>query len=752
MPFFWLGCSAVLGTIIASWAPVPWWNWLLVSLAVSVLFALQYFKQTFPQKRQLPILVAIAVLCLAGCLYSGKHNPSASNHILAYLDSGDVEISGTVSSPPKNQMYNLAVVVDAATIRLIESEQRSPSLPVSGKILLRLPLDAQLAYGDEVSVRGELTEPPEGSDFSYRDYLGHQGIYSMMYYPWVKTVSRGGGSPFQKLIYRLSDFAKATVDQLFETPENALLKGILLGDQSSLPAELKHAYTLTGTAHIIAISGFNMAVLATVVSRLTRKIHLVPAGLITITVLAFYTLLVGASASVVRAAIMCSYVILGYFFGRRGNLLNSLGFCVLVMVLLDPHAAWDVGFQLSVVATLGLSIYMSPMQARLKKWLLERYGESIAERWSEPISTTFLVTLIAQASVLPLLLYHFREISPLFLIANPFILPVQPLLMVTGLVSLLIGMIWFPLGNLIKWVPWIVARYTNWMVSLLSSWQPEGIRISRLDWLWVILFYLIVAWLTLRPSIRGQLKPVFHPLPAVSSLLIGVVVVWTTLGSLPTGDHQLTTFPSATRPIVLLTGRHAESILIGGAMPPRALAEHISASLPPYRQYLNAVIIPVCKKADVKGLFGLEARFSIDTVYWACDPDRIQTTQRLFSEFKESKIPQVILQPSEQILFGETGRLTFAKDSAGEAIVHVRLNVLECMVVYGKTYPTVFSTVTLLSRSHVRSSESSAPLSGVAIMLNEIGLIEEQSIVLDTVGFSRFELVLDGFDLFIKKK
>lgn len=699
MPFFWLGLAAVAGVVLADWLRMPWWSWLLGLLVSGALFAWQVLTKRLPTQKQLPLTVAAGVLCLCGGLFMLSLKPLTPAYIHYYLDAGEVELTGMVSSQPKKQQNNLAVFVEASSIRTLESEQARRPAPVIGKILLRLPLTASYKYGDMLKVTGELTEPSDGADFSYRDYLGHRDVHVMLYYPWVERLGQGSGNPLMSLIYRLSDYAKATVDRLFPAPESGLLKGILLGDQSDIPPDLKRAYTLTGTAHIIAISGFNMVVLAEVIFRLTKKLHLISSGLITISVLAFYTLLVGASASVVRAAIMSSYVILGKFIGRKGNQLNSLGVCVLAMVFLDPHAPWDVGFQLSVMATLGLSIFMSPLQARLGQSLFSRFGEKAAEKLTGPIANTFLVTLVAQASVMPLLLYHFRELSPLFLLANPLVLPLQPYLMMFGLAVLTVGLVLFPLGNLLHWVPWILAKYTNWMVTILANWLPEGLRFPRLDWLWVLLTYAVVVWLTLRPTRRGQLRPVFHPVPAFISLLVGIFVVWTTLGSAPDGNFHLRLMPQAKSPTVLMMGDNGETMLIGGTMSPRALTEQVLAALPPFSHYLNAVIIPVCKQTEVKGLVGLEARFSIDTVYWACDHTRIQTTQRLFDSFESAHIQQVKLEADELLAFGESGQIWFEPDEKGDQTIRVKTGAFESLITYGKSIPENLSDFNILSSS-----------------------------------------------------
>ncbi len=671
MPFFWLGLTAVIGVVISDAVKQTWWLWAAAGAACLIVFGRQVVRRYQPQARRLPLALTLFIFCLSGMLYALSLQPDTPGYIHHYLERGELEISGVVSAPPKQQLNNLAVLLDVKTVRMLEDGASITSKPVKGKLLLRLPKTAAWQYGDLLSVKGKLAEPSNGSDFSYRDYLKHQNVYAMLYYPRVSLVARECGNPLRAWIYNLSERGKAVIDHLFAVPESSLLKGILLGDQNGIPADLKRAYALTGTSHIIAISGFNMAILAGVVSRLTRRMNVVPAGALTILVLAFYTVLVGASASVIRAAVMGSYSILGRFIGRKGNLLNSLGVCVLAMVLLDPHAPWDIGFQLSVMATLGLSLYTSPLQARLNVWIRKRAGEAAAEKWTPWIADTFLVTLIAQASVLPLLLYHFREFSPLFLLANPLILPFQPAVMQLGLATLLLGMIWLPLGNLTRWLAWLPTAYTNWMVSSLAKWLPNGFVMPRVDALWVLLFYLLTAWLTLRPTRRGQLRPVFQPVPAFLGLLLAAIVVWMSILNPPDGRLHVRFFGESKTPTSLIISPGGGTILINGAKSPGNLADDLIEALPPFSHYLNAIIIPLCKQDEVKGLMDLDARLAIGTVYWGCDYQRIQTTQRLYNSFEAAHIRQIAINDDEYLKIGQTGNLKFVR--SGEHTQLLRL-------------------------------------------------------------------------------
>jgi len=381
-------------------------------------------------------------------------------------------------SPPEMKQNSLQVLVESRSLRAEDLAVREPM--VKGKIIFYLPLGTEVSYGDLVEIEGELFPPDEGTDFSWREYLKHQGVYSTMQYPRFDLIEVNQGNPLRAVLYRLREKGGRVLSAIFPSPEDSLLKGILLGDESSISPALSDAYRLTGTSHIIAISGFNMSVLAGLVSLFfTRQFGRRRGALVTILLLGSYSLLVGASASVVRAAFMGSYAVLGNSISRKGNTLNNLGVSALLMVVLNPHLPWDLGFQFSVLATLGLSLFAGPLRARLEHWLGQRLEQKRALAVSSLVSETILLTMIAQALVLPLSIWHFREVSWLFLIANPVILPVQPAVMILGLAAMGAGLLWLPLGRVLGWTAWPWVAYSNRMVTWLASLAPENDQVCQ---------------------------------------------------------------------------------------------------------------------------------------------------------------------------------------------------------------------------------------------------------------------------------
>src|SRR3972149_198808 len=209
---------------------------------------------------------------------------------------------------------------------------------------------------------------------------------------------------------------------------------------------------LVGTPHPVCfyICGYNFAILLALASvpaiRLFGRRRAVP---ILLLALLAYTMLVGASASVGRAAIMGALTLIATYLGRQTAALNSLFFAAILMTFLDPFTLGDIGFQLSFAATLGLMIYTRPIQNVVERGLMRLLSGDTAKKIVGVLGDAVLVTLAAQITTLPVLIVTFRQLSLLTLVVNALVLPAQAGVMVFGGLALLAGGARLALG---QWV------------------------------------------------------------------------------------------------------------------------------------------------------------------------------------------------------------------------------------------------------------------------------------------------------------
>ena len=185
--------------------------------------------------------------------------PNIDAFHVAFYNDRDYEmlVTGTLAEPPdyRDTYTNLQLKVEAV-------DSGSGDMPAQGLLLVRVPALVTYEYGQRVRVRGNLKTPPENEEFSYRDYLARQNIHSYMSIAEVTVLPGNDGNPFFAQVYKLKEKLLENTYRLYHDPEASLLAGILLGVDTGLTRELQDAFKNTGTAHIIAISGFNIAIIA----------------------------------------------------------------------------------------------------------------------------------------------------------------------------------------------------------------------------------------------------------------------------------------------------------------------------------------------------------------------------------------------------------------------------------------------------------------------------------------------------------
>lgn len=458
---------------------------------------------TVSVKAASPITFGVLLLCAftaGGWRYQRAENDFAEDTVAQYNGRGIVAVEGTVIAPPER--YANYQEMRIKTRQILSSEILGEWQKAKGKIQVRLPLYLDIQYGNQVLLEGKLNASVREEESLHNSWLGRQGIYSRMYFPVILKISDTKGNWLMGGIYNLHMRAQQIVKELMPHPESALLSGILLGVENDIPEYLQQAYRASGTAHIIAISGFNMALIAGVVIRLCRRI--LPYGwssLAAILSIAIYCAFVGANPAVVRAAIMSVIAIPAYLIGREVIGFHSLGLAAGIMALFNPLLLWDLSFQLSFCATLGIMAFTDLLSDWFEKLFEKARGGKPPEFLASILSDFVFTNLAAQFGVLAITLAQFKSLSLLSPLANLLILPVQPLIMLAGGAALLAGLLFLPLGKLLGAITWPLLRYTN-QVVLRFGLLPSSLVIKKdvYAWLAAVAFVLCAV-----PAIYYQL-------------------------------------------------------------------------------------------------------------------------------------------------------------------------------------------------------------------------------------------------------
>jgi len=323
------------------------------------------------------------------------------------------------------------VDVRSDKIKYIVSSYGGEAGGFGGKVLINASRYPVYEYGDVLKIRGEFKEPEMIDDFDYGKYLSRYGVYSVVDRASISKVGDGCGSKFFEWIYWFKDIVARRINEVFPEPYASLEAGLLLGSRKGIPQDLTDAFNKVGVSHIVAISGYNITLVIAVVfgmfGFLGRKTRAIVASVFVV----LFVVLVGMGSSVVRAGIMGVVTMIGLYFGRRSLAINSILISAVLMNLWNPRiAVYDVGFQLSFLATLGL-LYVSPYFERWKFWRRVPALFMIRENLA--------LTLSAQTFALPVILKSFGRISVLCPIVNILILPFVPFAMLLGFLALVFG-------------------------------------------------------------------------------------------------------------------------------------------------------------------------------------------------------------------------------------------------------------------------------------------------------------------------
>lgn len=259
------------------------------------------------------------------------------------------------------------------------------------------------------------------------------------------------------------------VNSLLPEPQASLLNGILFGTKASMPKAFYNALVVTGTLHIIALSGVNIAIMITLLGRLTERLGRKISLFATICLIAFFVWLTGASPSVVRAALMGSMSLLAVYFGRQNWGLLSLFLTAGIMLLVDFSLINNLSFQLSFFATLGIIL----AGGRVKRQKGNGFLGQIKYWFIQNLRLTFS----AQLFTVPIIIYHFHRISLVAPLTNILIEWVIQPIMVLGLITVVMGYIWLPLGFIFAWGAWVPLTYLITVIELLAKIPGASIKL-----------------------------------------------------------------------------------------------------------------------------------------------------------------------------------------------------------------------------------------------------------------------------------
>ena len=418
----------------------------------------------------------LVIVCLVFIIIVFFVSPSLLEKRTLHLEhQGAGTFNGKIIKEPDKRSTN--------TKYTIQTEQ--------GRVLMTTGTYPEYEYGDVLEIKGELEIPIVFEDFNYREYLAKDRIYHVIYYPEIRVLEKNKGNFIYQTIFKFKDKVKQEIEKIMPFPEVSILEAITLGYKQQLSEQTKEALNITGTRHIVAISGMHIVILSWIIMYLLIAIGLWrgQAFYFALALIILFIIMVGAPASAVRAGIMGGILLLGEKIGRLRNSGRIAVFAGAIMLAFNPLLLrYDVGFQLSFLAVLGI-IYFKP--------IFDGLVEKITKQQELKSGIHFAtMTIAAQIGCLPILIYNFGRISFISPFVNVLIVPILAYIMGLGLAFNLSAVIWPFLGKILVWPVYIgltyIVRLTDWLSKL-----PFAAReITNVHWAWLIGYYvLLISWL-----------------------------------------------------------------------------------------------------------------------------------------------------------------------------------------------------------------------------------------------------------------
>jgi competence protein ComEC len=601
----WVAAAFAGGIALARATALSAYAWLALGLGAVV--AAAAFARAGPLRIG---LVLTSVAAAGAVLYATEAYPDPRHPLLAASDHS-VTLTGTVVYPPLRQGDRIRLIVRTEKLRI----SRDPERRAGGRVLVYARGAGEVRYGDRIRIQGLLRRPGlpgNPHEFSPRDHLAAQGIHAVLYArrgSSIRMLGRGRANPVLAAAYGLRDRMAAFFAAALPGERGALLDSLLLGDDGAIPRSLRDAFARAGLLHVLVVSGAQVGLVATGILWLGRTLRAPPAvqhGTAGIAVV-FFALMTGWVPSVARAALMSLVGLAAAVSGRLRDPLAALAAAALILLASAPLLLADVGFQLSFVATWAL-LYVAPViHARLT-------------RLPPAIRSLAAMTIAAQTTVMPLLAYHFMQISVTGYLANIAVVPMVGLLVPVGFVLAAAGALLPPVGSTAAIVLAPVLDAIAWLARAFAAMPLAVVVVPPLSLpsLAVASGALVVAveWL------RGTLRLRASHLLGAGICLIGLLFGGQVASALIPGRLTLTMLDVGQGDAILFRGPSGQTMLVdgGGEIEGRPTGYDIGARrvMPALRHLgvrrIDVVMLTHPHEDHVGGLVAVLQNFSVGIV------------------------------------------------------------------------------------------------------------------------------------------
>jgi competence protein ComEC len=467
-------------------------NYNLIYFLLFLAFCLFLYFIFISRQNKWGIIFSVFILCISlGLFRFYFYNKNIPTFLENKIEQ-KIELTGIISDDVDMRDYNQKLLV---TVQNPEDKKQDL------KILLTTDFEQTFNYGDEIKFYGILEKAEnfvtdQEKTFDYINYLKKDNILYLINYPKINILENKQASFIKANLFKIKSSFVKKINALIPSPENLLMNGLILGEKSSFDQNLRNSFVNTGTIHIVALSGYNVTIIAEWIMQLFKFL---PYGIgiwFGIVAIILFVIMSGAGATALRAGIMAVLMLFARATGRNYDVARALILAAVVMTFLNPMILYyDISFQLSFIATVAV-IYFTPKIEKYFYWITENFG----------LRDIVTVTTAAYIFVLPFILYKMGNLSVVALPTNILVLPFIPFTMLLGFLSGIFSFIWYLLAAPFGYIAYFLLHYELFIIKFFGSLPFAAFTIKNFPLIITVLIYLYFIYLIFWKDMKGFFK------------------------------------------------------------------------------------------------------------------------------------------------------------------------------------------------------------------------------------------------------
>ncbi|HUW23284.1 MAG TPA: DNA internalization-related competence protein ComEC/Rec2 [bacterium] len=638
--------SYILGILLGNFfAGAKYFWFLIIFLSFFGLASIFYFILQRKPGTIVLIFSVLAFLALGIARHLGTRllPPDEISRCISFQTPKRSRLTGVVVSIPNKASEKINFVL--ACERLTTDKRE---IEVTGKtqVFLYTSEPIQINYGDRLNIYGRLSSPfalTNPGVFDYRKYLSYRNIHSLFSVyrsEDIEISGRGKIGIFRSVILRIRRRIEFVIKNTLPQLESSILAGVMLGERTALPRQIQGIFTDAGVIHTLAVSGLHVGLVLFIFYAFFRVMGIPKKTtyFLTILVVILYAQVAGGRPSAIRASIMATCGLVAILLERDKHLYNSLALAALIILLLNPFTLFDVGFQLSFMATLGI-LYLTPH-------FLGYFRFSKPRKFITYILTSLGVSAGALVGVYPIVAFYFNKISLIALISNILVVPQVAIIIALGFAASIFGLFSLGLAQVINTINRlfiiILLRCVGFFASLPFSFK----YVVSPSLIFLLAYYLFFVFLPKIESSRfARRLLLFFPLIFLFSI--------TGKKLLPSHNLSITFLDVGQGDAIHLRLPDRRDILIdgGGVIGKFDIGEKvvIPCLLKNGVSRIDAIFLTHPHYNHIRGLIPILKKFKVKKVYYNGQNYNDDLVDEFFQIIKEKRIPLKYIAYDEKV-------------------------------------------------------------------------------------------------------